>query len=52
MSSAAEFKEVMSLVFDKKLKPVIDVVWPLEDAREAHRRLEAAQQFGKIVLTP
>jgi NADPH:quinone reductase-like Zn-dependent oxidoreductase len=52
MSSAAEFKEVMSLVFDKKLKPVIDVVWPLEDAREAHRRLEAGQQFGKLVLKP
>ncbi|NIN70790.1 MAG: zinc-binding dehydrogenase [Gemmatimonadetes bacterium] len=52
MSSASEFNEVMSLVFEKKLKPVIDVVWPLEDAREAHRRLEAGQQFGKIVLTP
>lgn len=52
MSSASEFNEVMSLVFEKKLKPVIDVVWPLEDAREAHHRLEAGQQFGKIVLTP
>jgi NADPH:quinone reductase-like Zn-dependent oxidoreductase len=52
MSSVSEFDAVMSLVFEKKLKPVIDVVWPLEDAHEAHRRLEAGDQFGKIVLTP
>ena len=52
MSSRAEFEEVMSLVFRKELEPVIDVVWPLEKAREAHLRLEAGEQFGKIVLTP
>lgn len=52
MSSASEFDTVMSLVFERKLKPVIDVVWPLEDAHEAHRRLEAGEQFGKIVLKP
>lgn len=52
MSSVSEFDAVMSLVFKKKLKPVIDVVRPLEDAHEAHRRLEAGEQFGKIVLTP
>lgn len=51
MSSVSEFKQVMSLVFEKKLRPVIDVVWPLERARDAHQRLEAGQQFGKIVLT-
>lgn len=52
MSNRAEFEEVMSLVFQGKLKAVIDVVWPLERAREAHERLEAGDQFGKIVLTP
>lgn len=52
MASRAEFEEVMSLVFAKRLKPVIDVVWPLERARDAHERLEAGEQFGKIVLTP
>lgn len=52
MSSRAEFEEVMSLVFQKKLRPVIDVTWPLDRAREAHVRLEAGQQFGKIILTP
>ncbi len=52
MSNRAEFERVMSLVFRQEVKPVIDVVWPLERAREAHERLEAGQQFGKIVLTP
>lgn len=52
MSNRAEFEEVMTLVFQGKLKAVIDVVWPLERAREAHERLEAGDQFGKIVLTP
>jgi len=52
MSNRSEFEEVMSLIFQGELEPVIDVVWPLDEAREAHERLEAGQQFGKIVLTP
>ncbi len=52
MSSRAEFEQVISLVFKKKLQPVIDVVWPLDRARQAHERLESGKVFGKIVLTP
>jgi NADPH2:quinone reductase len=56
---SAEFK---SLVADElaravwphveagKLKPVIDTVFPLADAAEAHRRMEAGEHVGKIVL--
>jgi NADPH:quinone reductase-like Zn-dependent oxidoreductase len=36
----------------RQLNPVIDVVWPLDQARAAHERLEAGRQFGKIVLRP
>lgn len=32
------------------LKPVIDVVLPLDQAAEAHRRLERGGGFGKIIL--
>jgi NADPH:quinone reductase-like Zn-dependent oxidoreductase len=32
------------------LKPVVDRVFSLEDAADAHRRLESREQFGKIVL--
>jgi putative PIG3 family NAD(P)H quinone oxidoreductase len=34
-----------------KLKPVIDRIFPLEQAADAHRRMEAGEHVGKIVLT-
>lgn len=52
MASRSEFEAVMKLVFRGAFEPVIDVVWPLDRAREAHERLEAGEQFGKIVLVP
>ncbi|MCX7838858.1 MAG: zinc-binding dehydrogenase [Anaerolineae bacterium] len=51
MSNQREFNEVMKLVLRGELKPVIDVVLPLERAQEAHARLARGEQFGKIVLT-
>lgn len=50
MGSKAELYSVLELVRQGKAKPVIDTVLPLEQAREAHERLESRQQFGKIVL--
>ena len=32
------------------LKPVIDQVFPLADAKEAHERMQASTHFGKLVL--
>ena len=34
------------------MKPVVDEVVPLAEARAAHERLESGRQFGKIVLVP
>lgn len=36
---------------DKRLVPVLDSVFPLSRAREAHLRMESAQNFGKIILS-
>jgi alcohol dehydrogenase len=51
-STQANFRTVLQLVGEGQLKPVIDSVLPLSAATEAHRRLEARQVFGKIVLRP
>ena len=34
-----------------RLKPVIDATYPLVQAADAHRRLEAGEHVGKVVLT-
>jgi putative PIG3 family NAD(P)H quinone oxidoreductase len=48
---AAELKrEVWPHLEAGKLKPVVDSVFPLSDAAEAHRRMESGEHMGKIVL--
>lgn len=48
---AEEFSaEVMPGFLDGRLLPVIDGVFPVERAEEAHRRMEANENFGKIVM--
>ena len=34
----------------RKLKPIIDSIFPLAQAREAHEYMEANKNFGKIIL--
>ena len=51
MASDREFVEAMDLVFYGKITPVIDSVFPLDNIRDAHKRLESGEQTGKIVLT-
>lgn len=50
MGTLAELHHVLRYVFEGTLRPVIDSVFPLAEARAAHERLEAKKQFGKIVL--
>jgi NADPH:quinone reductase-like Zn-dependent oxidoreductase len=52
LASRAEFEEVLRVVFRGELAPVIDTVLPLAEIARAHARLEAGEQFGKIILTP
>jgi len=46
-----ELHDVVKLVFGGKLKPVIDKVFPLQEARAAHEYLQSSEMFGKVVLT-
>ena len=52
MASRREFEELLRVIFAGRLRPVVDSVMPLDHAREAHERLEAGGQLGKIVLVP
>jgi NADPH:quinone reductase-like Zn-dependent oxidoreductase len=52
MGTMGELHRVLPFIFRGQLKPVIDSVYPLAEVRAAHERLEARQQFGKIVLVP
>ncbi|MHB8585622.1 MAG: zinc-binding dehydrogenase [Thermoplasmatota archaeon] len=52
MANLTQTKEVMNLVFEGKLRPVIDRVLPLEKVADAQRALEERTHFGKIVIRP
>jgi NADPH:quinone reductase-like Zn-dependent oxidoreductase len=50
MGSQEDFEAVYELVKSGRAVPVVDEVLPLADAANAHERLEAGKQLGKIVL--
>ena len=50
MGSREDFAGAFELVKSGRARPVIDEVFPLEEARAAHERMERGEQFGKIVL--
>jgi NADPH:quinone reductase-like Zn-dependent oxidoreductase len=50
MGSNEEFREVTSLFRAGKLRAVVDQTFTPEDCAKAYARLEAAEQFGKIVI--
>jgi NADPH:quinone reductase-like Zn-dependent oxidoreductase len=49
MAKAIE-QRIWPLIAQGKLKPVMDSTYPLEDAADAHRRIDAPEHIGKIVL--
>ncbi len=50
MGNAGEFEAVLKAI-DAGLRPVVDSVYPLEEIQAALTRLDAAEQFGKVVLS-
>lgn len=50
MGSPVDFAGMTALVSAAKIVPTVDTVFPLAEAERALRHMEAAAQFGKIVL--
>ena len=48
--AAALEAKVWPLIAAGKIRPVIEATFPLAEAAEAHRHLEAGEHVGKVVL--
>ena len=52
MGTRAELEAVARLVGARTLRPVVDTVFPLREARAAQERMASRDVFGKLVLVP
>jgi len=50
MGTDDEFRAMLALVAEHRIKPVIDRLFPLSQAVDAVRLLEKSEQMGKIIL--
>jgi zinc-binding alcohol dehydrogenase/oxidoreductase len=50
MGTPDEFLSLLKFIENKKIKPVIDHVYPLEKIVDAFDRMKNGNQFGKIIL--
>ncbi|MDA2925566.1 zinc-binding dehydrogenase [Acidobacteria bacterium AH-259-L09] len=50
MSNRREYRQLVKLLDEGKLRPVIDRKFPLLEGKEALEYLQSAEQFGKVVL--
>ena len=50
MGGSQERLEVLRLVDQGRLRPVVDRVMPLDQVGDAHRHLESRSALGKTVL--
>lgn len=50
MGTNQDFADMIAFVAEKQVKPVVDIVFSLEETEQAMRYMEAGKQFGKIVV--
>jgi putative PIG3 family NAD(P)H quinone oxidoreductase len=50
VATKALAENVVPLLANRAIRPVVDQVYRLEEVRKAHRRMESNENFGKIVL--
>ena len=51
VGSREMFEDMNRAIAQAGLKPVVDRVFPYEQAPEAYRHLESGAHFGKVVIT-
>jgi NADPH:quinone reductase-like Zn-dependent oxidoreductase len=51
MGNVAEYREVVRRLGEGQLRPIVDRIYPFEEARAGLERLEKGEQLGKIVIT-
>ena len=52
MGTNQDMKEIVAMLNKGVINPVIHKVFPLKEAKLAHKEMEDANFFGKILLTP
>lgn len=50
LGTRAQLQELINFMVRKKIQPVIDSVFPLQDAKKAQKKMEAGMHAGKILL--
>jgi len=50
MATRADFAGLLELMERTRIRPIVDRVFPLAEAADAHRYLEEQRQFGKVML--
>jgi NADPH:quinone reductase-like Zn-dependent oxidoreductase len=50
LGTQAQLQDLINFLMRKKIQPVIDSVFPLQNAKEAQKKMEAGMHAGKILL--
>lgn len=50
MGNASEYQEIVRRLGKGELRPVVDRVYPMKQARQAYERLAKGEQLGKVVV--
>lgn len=52
MGPHTEYEQVMGLIFNGRLRPLIDTIYPLSEGLAALEQMESGKTAGKLVLIP
>jgi NADPH:quinone reductase-like Zn-dependent oxidoreductase len=50
IGTRAELEQILPHMVQGRLRPIVDSIYDLQDARAAHEKLESRDFFGKVVL--